>query len=132
MATTRSTVLKKTRIGWGTLGAADTGGAVISWQNPEGVAIIITRVIVYVSTVSTGACTVDIGTTATNGTTSSNNLLTALDVNAATGVFDNINEAGASGKARQLLAAATWVTGSKASGAAAGLVGKYYIEYILA
>lgn len=126
-----ATVLKKTRVAWGTLGALDTAGGVISWQNNEGQTIIITRVVIYTTTKATGACTIDVGTTATNGTTSSNNLLTGLDVGTAAGVFDNINEAGASGKARQTLANGKWVTGSMASGAAAGLVGNFYIEYIL-
>lgn len=126
-----ATALKKTRIAWGTLGAADTGGGVISWQNNEGQAILITRIVLDVTTKSSAACTLDIGTTATNGTTSSNNLLTGVDVGTAAGQFDNINDAGASGKAKQKLASATWVTASKASGAAAGLVGTFYIEYIL-
>lgn len=127
-----ATALKKTRVAWGTLAAADTGGGVISWQNTEGQSIIITRVVIDVTTVATGACTIDIGTTATSGTTSSDTLLDGLDVNSATGTFDNVNDGGTNGKARQKLASAKWVTASKASGAAAGLVGTFYIEYLLA
>ena len=62
------------------LGALDAGGGVLSWVNPEeGRAIAIERVEVDVTTKSTAACTLDIGTTATSGATSSNNLLTGLN-----------------------------------------------------
>lgn len=113
------------------LAAVDTGGGIFAWQNDEGAAIIVQRVLLDVTTVATAACTVDIGTTATNATTSSDNLIDGVDVNAATGVFDNITSAGSSGKSKQKLAAGKWVTGSKASGASAGLVGFVYIEYIV-
>lgn len=113
------------------LNAVDTAGGVFAWANPHENNIAIINCVVHVSTVATGACTLDIGTTAVSATTSSNNLLTALDVNAATGVFDNNTDKGASGKTRQLLAPGKWVTASKASGATAGLVGYAYIEYIV-
>ena len=111
------------------LAAVDTAGGVFAWQNPEAGSIVISRVEVNVTTVATGACTLDIGTTATNATTSSDTLIDGLDVNAATGVFDNITDKGTNGKSRQLLAAGKWVTASKASGAAAGLVGFAYVFY---
>jgi hypothetical protein len=44
-------------------------------------------------------------------------------------VKDNLGDAGTNGKTRQKLAAGKWVTGSVASGAAAGLVGFAYIHY---
>ena len=113
------------------LGAADTGGGVLSWQNPEGEAIIITRVLIDVTTKATAACTIDVGTTATNGTTSSDNLVDGADIHTAVGVFDNIDNAGTNGKSKQKLAADKWVTGSRASGAAAGTVGFAYIEYVI-
>lgn len=110
-------------------GGTDTGGGIGSWQNPFVETVDISITMVDVSTVATAACTVDIGTTATSATTSSNNLLTGLDVNAATGAFDNITDKGASGKSRQQLAAGKWVTVSRASGASAGLVGRLHIRY---
>ena len=113
------------------LAAVDTGGGVVSWQNPEASAIIVQRVILDVTTKSTAACTLDVGTTATSATTSSNNLMTALDVGTAAGVFDNFGDAGASGKFKQKLAAGKWVTASKASGASAGIVGFAYIQYVV-
>jgi hypothetical protein len=112
------------------LAALDTGGGVLAWANPETTAIIITRVVVDVTTKTTGACTVDVGTTATSATTSSDTLLDGLDVGTATGTFDNITEKGTNGKSRQRLAAGKWVTGSMASGAAAGLVGWAFISYM--
>jgi len=111
------------------LAALDTGGGVLAWQNPEAVSIIIDRIEFDVTTKSTAASTVDVGTTATNATTSSDNLMDGLDVGTAAGVFDNLGDAGTNGKAKQKLAAGKWVTASKASGACAGLVGYAYIHY---
>lgn len=113
------------------LAALDTGGGVLSWANPEATAILINRVVLDVTTKSTGACTLDVGTTTVSATTSSDTLLNALDVGTATGTFDNITDKGTNGKSRQKLAAGKWVTASKASGAAAGLVGFAYIHYTL-
>src|SRR5262245_13163775 len=65
---------------------------VLSWQNPEASAILITRVVYDVTTKSTGASTTDIGTTATSATTASDNLLDGIDTGTATGVFDNADD----------------------------------------
>lgn len=113
------------------LAALDTAGGVASIANPEGVAIHVTRVTIAVTTVATAACTVDAGIAA-NGTTSGDNLIDGLDVNAATGLFDNITEKGTNGKSRQLWGATQYLTISKATGAAAGLVGNVYIQYQIA
>lgn len=111
------------------LGVADTAGGVLSWANPEASAIIIDKIVVDVTTVSTGACTMDFGTTAVSATTTSDNLIDALDTNSAIITADNITDKGTNGKSRQKLASGKWVTGSKASGAAAGTVGFAYIHY---
>lgn len=111
------------------LAAVDTAGGLFSWQNPEGVAIVVTGVILDVTTPATGACTVDLGTTATNGTTLSDNMLDGVDVHTAAGCFGTADGADANGKWQQHLAAGKWVTGSKASGATAGIVGNAYIYY---
>lgn len=113
------------------LAAVDTGGGVFSWQNPETADIIVRRLLLDVTTQSTGACTVDAGTTATSATTSSDNLIDGKSV-AAAGTFDNLGDAGTNGKARQRLASGKWVTGSVASGASAGLAGYAYVEYVVA
>jgi hypothetical protein len=116
------------------LAAADTEGGVFSWQNNEGASIIIQRIILDVTTKATEACTIDVGTTDTGATTSSNNLIDGLDVHSAAGVFDNIEDNGGaegSGATKQKLANGKWVTASKAIGATAGLAGFAYIEYIV-
>lgn len=114
------------------LGAADTGGGVLAWQNPEAGSIIVQRVLIDVTTAATGACTIDVGTTAVSATTLSDNLIDGADIGTAAGVFDNITDKGSNGKSKQKLAAGKWVTGSKASGAAAGTVGFAFIEYVVA
>ena len=114
------------------LAAADTAGGILSWQNPESSAVVVVRIAVDLTTKATAACTADFGTAA-DGTTSSDNLLDGVDLNAATGVFDNVDDHGTNGKSRQRLDAkggtTDFITGSKATGAAAGLVGNAYIFY---
>ena len=112
-------------------GGTDTGGGLFAWQNPEGAQIHINEVLLYVTTQSTGSCSVEIGTTATNATTASNNLIDTLSV-ATTGLYDNYTDKGSNGKTRQTLASGKWVTGSTVSGASAGLVAVVYITYVLA
>ena len=115
------------------LGSSDSAGGILAWQNPEASAILVVRVVIDRTTKSTGACTADFGSAA-NATTSANNLLDGVDVGAAAAIEDNIDDQGTSGKARQRLDAkggsTDYLTGSKASGAAAGLVGNAYIFYV--
>lgn len=113
----------------GALAAVDTGGGIFSWANPEDGDIIVEHVALVVTTKTTEACSVDVGTTATSATTSSDNLIDGKDINAATGTFTNLESAGTNGKAAQRLAKGKWVTASKASGASAGLKGSYEIYY---
>lgn len=94
---------------------------------------IILRAILNVTTVATGACTVDIGYTATTATTSSDTLLDGVDVNTAVAVFDSMDAAldsGANAKA-QAAASGKWITVDEASGDATGLVATLYTQYIL-
>ena len=128
LPSSESTTGRGDRIAKVALAAADTGGGVLSWVNPEASAIIITGLTVDVTTQSTGACTVDFGTTATSATTSSDNLIDGVSV-AAVATLSNIDDKGTNGKSRQKLAVGKWVTGSMASGAAAGLAGYAYIRY---
>lgn len=113
----------------GSLAAVDTGGGVFSWANPESGDILVEHVALKVATKTTDACTVDVGTTAVNATTSSDNLIDGKDINAAAGTFTNLESAGTNGKSAQRLASGKWVTASKSSGATAGLVGTYEIYY---
>jgi hypothetical protein len=113
-------------------GAALQAANLTLWTAPA--KSIILRVLLDVTTVATGACTVDIGYTATSATTSSDTLLDGIDVNAATGLFDSMNAAldtGANAKA-QLAASGKWITADSASGDATGLVANAYIYYVLA
>jgi hypothetical protein len=127
-----STSERRVKVARVALAALDTGGGVLAWANPESGAVIIERVVIDATTKATAAATIDVGTTATNATTSSDNLLDGLDVGTAAGTFDNLSDAGTNGKARQKLASGKWVTASRASGACAGLVGYAYIFYVLA
>ena len=116
----------------GGLTASDSAGGVFSIQNTYSSPLIVTRVLIYVTTVSTGACTLDIGF-ATNATTSADTLIDGLDVGTSTGVFDNIDDGGGSGEAKGL-----WTTGgsfdyinaSMKTGATADLVGFIGIHVI--
>jgi hypothetical protein len=114
------------------LGAADTPGGVLAWQNPEGQDILVNQVVLDVVADSTGASTVDVGTTTVGPTTSSDNLIDGLDTGSAPILADNLQNHGTNGKTVQRLAAGKWITASKASGSVAGLAGQARIEYLLA
>jgi len=111
------------------LAALDTGGGVVSLLNPEGVDLIITRLILDVTTVSTGACTLDAGVAAA-ATTLDDTLIDGLDVNAAAGVFGNIDDKAGNGQAVIRWESNYYLTISMKTGAAAGLAGYAYIEYL--
>jgi hypothetical protein len=113
-----------------------TGGAQGTWQPPELTAVIITRVIVYIATATTGACTLAIGT-GTSATTSYSNLVPATTIHTSGAIVDNIlsnivaataAESGCVGTA-VLLPAASYVTFT-GSASSAGVVGAVYIKYI--
>jgi hypothetical protein len=108
--------------------ASDAAAGVFSLRNRENGRIIVTKVIVDVTTKATGACTLDIGMAATE--ILSDTLIDGLDVGTAVGVFDSVKEAGTNGVSSQSVAQGAYVTASKASGAAAGLVGNAYIYWI--
>lgn len=111
------------------LAAVRTGGGVFSWTNPEAGSILITRVLLDVTTASTGASTIDVGTTATTSTTSSDNLVDGAS-GATIAVLGNLGNAGTNGKTVQKLATGKWVTASEASGDVTGLAGYAYIHYV--
>lgn len=95
---------------------------------------IILRALFEITTVSTGASTIDIGYTATTATTTSNTLFDGIDGASATGLFDSMDAALASGANAhaQLAASAKWITADEASGDTTGLVGVFTVQYILA
>lgn len=106
-----------------------TAGGALSLANPEGVKLLITRLILHITTASTGAATVDAGIAA-NGTTSADNLIDGKSV-ATAGAFDNITDKGTNGKTVKEWGASEHLT-ITASATLAGMVGYAYIEYIRA
>ncbi len=120
---------------------ATTGGGVlataISAQNfgfgqlqfLDNAPVIITEVILYVSTVSTGAATLDIGIAA-NGSTSDDTLIDGVDVHSATGVFSNKVNGGTNGLPYVLAAAGSHLT-ITGSADTTGLVGEIWIKYLV-
>lgn len=111
------------------LGALDTTGGVINQENDSGHDRYITRLVLHVTTKATAACTLDIGIDDA-GDTVVDNLIDGLDVNTAAGSFDNIKNAGSNGLAGRVWPAGQFLTGSMKTGAAAGLVGTAYVEWI--
>lgn len=100
------------------------------WTAPA--AALILRVILNITTASTGASTIDIGYTATSATTSSDTLLDGVS-GTPTALFDSMNAAldsGANAKA-QLAASGKWITADEASGDTSGMVAVAYIQYVL-
>lgn len=106
-----------------------TVGGVLKVLNPEGVDLIITRLVLDVTTQSAGAATVDAGVD-DGGDVSSDILIDGKSV-AAAGVFDNIEDGGTNGRA-----AVKWPAGhylvATASATTAGMVGSAHIQFIRA
>lgn len=111
------------------LSAMDTAGGLFAWQNKDARDVIVHRVILDIKTPSSGACTADIGSTATSATTSSDNFIDGASPATPAKLLDNVGDAGTNGKAKQKVASGKWITGSVASGASAGVVGNAYIHY---
>ena len=97
-------------------------------------AAIILRAMLDITTVATGACTIDVGYTATTATTTSDTLLDGVDANAAIALFDSMNAALDTGTnaLAQKAAAAKWVTIDAKTGDSTGMVATLYVQYILA
>lgn len=118
-----------------TLAGGAIHSAVTAWQNPESGKILITRAIADITTKSTGASTLDIGTTTVSATTSSDNLLDGIDTGTAAALFDSADDSdnGTNGVAKaQALASGKWVTFKEATGDTSAMVGNVYIHYVLA
>lgn len=109
--------------------AATTGGAVFSWQNPENVPIIVTRIDIDVLTKSSGAANLSVGTAA-NGTTSSANLIDTYAIGGTEKVVNNIDDKGANGKSVQKMTTSQFITAT-GSATTVGLTGFVYVQYYL-
>lgn len=108
--------------------AGVTAGDVASVLNPEGVALIITRAILDITTGSSGASTLDVGVAA-NATTSADNLIDGRS-GATAGAYDNIEDGGTNGLACRVWGATEYVTVSEASGDVTGIAGELILQYI--
>lgn len=113
------------------LTAVDTAGGVFAWQVPAN--CVVLRCILDVTHIATAACVLDIGYQggATFDATIVDTLIDGQDVNVATGLFDNLANAGTNGLAMLKAAVGKWVTGSVVSGASAGIVGSVGIFYVV-
>lgn len=108
-------------------------GGVLGYKFEESSPVLITRAILDITTVSTGACTLDIGYTATSISTTSDTLLDGVDANAAVAVFDSADaglDSGANDMA-QKAGIAKFVTIDEKTGDSTGLVANLYIGYIV-
>jgi hypothetical protein len=118
----------------GSLASADTGGGVVSLANPFETEVVVTDVMIDVTTGSTASATVDVGISA-GATTSADNLLDGVNVG-VTGVggsprvFNSKKDAGTNGVGAVAWSTSQYLTVSKATGACAGLVGRYTIKAI--
>ena len=114
----------------GSLASADTGGGVLSLANPFETDVIVTDVMVDVTTAATASATVDVGVSA-GATTSADNLLDGVNVGAGgdgARVYNDKKDAGTNGIGAKVWTTTQYLTISKASGACAGLVGRYTIK----
>lgn len=109
-------------------GTTTTGGDVLSLANPEGVDLLITKIILNITTPATGAANADAGVAA-DGSTSSDTLIDGVDIGSAAAVFDNIDDQGTNGQATLIWEDDQYITVTP-SATAAGLVGYAYVEYI--
>lgn len=110
-------------------GATTTTGFPLAVENTSGEDRIITSFIVDITTVSTGAATMDFGVGATASTNNAS-LIDGVDVNSATGTFDLVIDAGTDGKNARRWNDGTFVN-AKNSADTTGLVGNVYIQYIV-
>lgn len=111
-------------------GATIQAATTVAWTNPYSFSVIVTHAVLHVATIATAAGEMDIGTTAVGATTLSDNLLDGVDVHSATGVFDNITDAGTNGKSRQIIATGKFLTCSVSSGDLTGLVGTLHVFFV--
>ena len=108
----------------GTLTASDAAAGILSYLNPEAAAWLVTDLIIKVDTGTSGACTADFGTAATN--ISADNLLDGVDL-AVAGIYrtSTLADLGTNGVTTARLPASGYLTGSMATGATAGLAGSF-------
>jgi len=112
----------------GNLTASDAAAGIFSEENTYGTDLLVLRIVIFVSTASTGACTIDVGE-GNSASTSYDNIIDGLDVN-STGASDNLGDPGTNGHTVRVWRSGEYVNASMATGATAGLVGTYAIHAI--
>ena len=113
----------------GSLTASDAAGGVLSEENSYGSDLVVLRVVIMVTTgASDSAVRVDIGT-ASDATTSSDNLIDDLNVS-DTGLYDNLDDKGSNGNTVLKWPSGKFINASRVAGATSGLVGTYAIQVI--
>lgn len=109
------------------LSATSGGGGLFNILNPTGATIVITRLALDITTASSTVSTIDVGVAATG---TSNDALIDGVAASATGVFDNITDAGTNGGATVKCTSVQYITGTFSSAASAksiaGSVGIWY------
>jgi len=107
--------------------AATTGGAIGAVLNPEGAPIIIEKVTLYVTTPSTGAANINVGTAA-DGITDNSGLISALAINGSiTGkAYNGLNPAA---KAEHVVLGATEYITATGSATSVGFAGFLAVDY---
>ena len=114
----------------GTLTASDAAAGIFSIENTDASNdLVVTRLVIGVMTASSGACTADFGTAATE--VSSDNLLDGINLNAA-GYYDTnqSGDHGTNGTSIARIPASGYLTGSKSTGHTSGLVGWFLVHLI--
>ena len=112
----------------GNLTASDAAAGIFSEENTYGTNLLVLRIVIFVTTASTGACTIDVGE-GNSASTSYDNIIDGLDVN-STGASDNLGDPGTNGHTVRVWRSGEYVNASMATGATAGLVGTYAIHCI--
>lgn len=104
-----------------------------AWANPEAGDIYILDAHLVATTASTGAGTIDVGTTAVSATTTSDNIFDGIDANASAPNYNSMRTAALDTGANveiKPLATGKWVTIDEKTGDLTGFVGVLYISYI--
>jgi hypothetical protein len=112
----------------GNLVASDAAAGIFSEENTYGTDLLVLRIVIFVSTASTGACTIDVGE-GNSASTSYDNIIDGLDVS-STGASDNLGDPGSNGHTVRAWRSGEYLNASMATGATAGLVGTYAIHCI--
>lgn len=104
-----------------------------AWQNPEAGDIYILDAHLAIETASTGAGTIDVGTTAVSAVTTSDNIFDGVDANATAPAYYSMRTAaldtGANVEIKKL-AAGKWVVIDEKTGDLTGMVGVLFIKYV--